>query len=276
MIMEYEKDIYFLKNWYFTTRDYKEKMMWIAHGSSYNNRKFKDGLKIHTSVISKIIIGDTYLEVYTKNSMYRCLFDDSIEESFKFMDNSSLFDESVSKGDLDNLKDKIRNVLKIRKKHYEEKICESIHDEKECLIMVFSDLEDYYFKNFIVKINDKMVYYYMFAHIGMIQDSILIFYDTCESREDAENIDFSYFPYKGNRILFYGWDGYSGKIFAINQGEKELEIDTPYGKFLLQPNNNAYLISEDASEGRITESIAPAVDLYGAWNANVDENGYML
>ena len=47
-------------------------------------------------------------------------------------------------------------------------------------------------------------------------------------------------------------------------------IDTPSGIFLLQPNGNAYLISEDSTEGRIQNPIAPPIDLYSVWEAYVD------
>lgn len=265
--------IKFLRNWYFSSHDYEGKITWIAHGNVYYNSKFEDGLKIHTSVIKKISLGDSYFDVYTTNSIYRCLFGESTERCFKFIDTSSLFDESVNKSDLDTLKEKIISELKTSKKHDEEKIYESIHDEKECLIMIFSDIKDYYFEDFIIKMNDKMVHYTMYPHVGMFQDSILINRQNCELKNDAEEIDFRYFPYKGNRILFYNWEGYSGKIYAVNKGVKELEIDTPYGGFLLQPNSNPYLISKDTSIGRIEEPIAPAVDMYSVWDAHIDDNG---
>lgn len=265
--------IKFLRNWYFSSQDYKGETIWITHGNVYGNPEFEDGFKIHTSIVKKISIGDSYLDVYTKNSIYRCLFCESMEKHFIFIDTSSLFDESVNKSDLDTLKEKIISELEISKKYDEEKICESIHHEKECLIMIFSDKRDYYFEDFIIKMNEKMVHYSMFAHVGTFQDSILINSDSCELQDDAEEIDFRYFPYKGNRISFYNWEGYSGKIYAINKGVKEIEIDTACGKFLLQPNNNPYLISKDTLIGRIEEPIAPAVDMYSVWDVHVDEDG---
>lgn len=272
-IVEAKKDIYFLKNWYFSLERHEDKAMWQVHGNSYNNPKFQDGLKICTSNIKKISIGSFYIDVYTLNSIYRCLFCESNEKSFKFIDDNSLFDKNISKNELNIFIGNIINEVKCAKLNEQEKILEAIHNKEECLVMVFSDLAEYYFKEFVVKTNDKISYYGMHPHSGMYQDSVLITSETCDTNNSTETIDFRYFPYKGNRISFYRWEGYSGYIYAINQGKSELEIDTPSGKFLLHPNGNAYLISVDSTEGRIQNPIAPPIDLHSVWDANVDADG---
>lgn len=265
-----ENKVFILKEWSFSLHDdyedVKAEKLVCAHGNAYNNPNFNNGLYINTSVVKKIVLGENYFDVETRNSLYRCYFCDSAESEFKFLSVAGLF-SGVGTETLGEIERKVLLSVEEKKKNDSERLLKAIPEDDECLIMIFADSKQYYFNDFIVKKGTEMVHHDISVHTGMFQDSVLI------SGKGNKLIDFRYFPYQGNSISFYSWGDYEGKIYAVNAGECDFEMDTPLGSFLLKPNVTAYLIDKASTEGRIPKTIAPSIDLYNVWDVKVDEDG---
>ncbi len=148
-----------------------------------------------------------------------------------------------------------------------ERICVLIEEKRK-------KEAEYYIKSIFMKRAGVCKYSEEYGvHVGTFQDSVFIDRFREEDDLNGENeLDFRFFPYSGNRLKFYSWYGFDGEIYAKNSGKEEIEVDTPAGKFLIPPEK-CYPLMPHSLIGRIQKSIAPSIDKYCIWDAQVDENG---
>ena len=153
-------------------------------------------------------------------------------------------------------------------------LAEAAAEEEMCLVFEFSTEEDYYFKAIYVKWDGEEHYSRgHHVHVGTFQDSVLIENIYEEEFDDYEkDFDYRFFPYKGNYLRFYSFSDFEGTIFVKNSGEQELEVELPFGRFLIPPKA-CMRVGLDVEEGRITERKKPAIDKYSVWEPVLKENG---
>lgn len=153
-----------------------------------------------------------------------------------------------------------------------KKLTDKFEKEDCCIVFDFSDEEEYYFKFIFIKDYGENYYsekYYV--HTGMFQDSVLI-ENVYPKLHDEDELDYRFFPYAGNRLEFYSFVPFEGRIYIKNSGKEVLEVDTPIGNYLI-PAGERYRIAADALLGRTTEHMGPDVDKHNVWDAVIDKNG---
>ena len=141
-------------------------------------------------------------------------------------------------------------------------------------VLSFSSAEGYYIRTAtVVKPNGEVQDVPYRVHQGMFQDSVLL----RGKRTDPfmRDFEFCFFPYAGNRLRFYTWTKVFEPVYLANEGNDDLEIDTPYGDFLI-PAGASILVSRSAEHldrYRIDQPIAPPVDRHNANIAHVYTDG---
>ena len=138
-------------------------------------------------------------------------------------------------------------------------------------IFIFSDRKDYYLDCFIIKApeEDPVVYDAYRVKQGMFQDEVF-----CRIRDD-HLFDFRFFPYKDNRLKFFGWSDDYRPVYVMNEGEKDLEVDTPFGYFLIPPGE-ILECKRGQEKYRIGKPIVPAIDKYCVNDVCVYEDGTVV
>lgn len=135
-------------------------------------------------------------------------------------------------------------------------------------MFIFSDRKDYYLDRFIIKAPEEEAVTCDRYHVkqGMYQDSV-----HCKIKEDPF-FDFRFLPYKDNRLKFYSWSHDYRPVYLVNEGEKDLEIDTPFGYYLI-PAGEMLECKKDQEKYRIEKPIVPAIDKHGVNDVFVYEDG---
>ena len=228
--------IFTLKNWYLEEHGRKEEdsVYWMAHGNVYGNPRFSEGYKIHTSEIRKIVVEETYLDVHTRNSVYRLPFAEMRDrETFLFLEQDAFFEADLW---TEEKKEALKaNILQEAKKKWDTEAAkrkaqlESL--PQDCLCMVFSEKAHFYYEEFFEKKDGIVKQGIMRPHLGMFQDSVLLSLEEL----NEEPADYRYFPLNGNTIEFYVWYGYEGDIYIRNNGCYQLEIKGLAGNVLIFP-----------------------------------------
>lgn len=222
----------FLHYWYVC----EERGGLIAHGIVTGHKKLPDSTKIHTSPVLSIEIDAEQEEAIltTKNTVYRCPL------RYCYFRNQ----------------DKCPEILpdyKVLKEQYQEKI-ELPEIEPGKVLLVLSDFDNYYFHSLCVKDEaGNLMEYFTYPHIGIFQDSFLIY-------NDYENIDLRYFPHFRN-IEFYETETNGMPLYAENIGMNTLYIRLGGMQFSLKPGERKELTEENAEE--IVHDL-PDGDLYPA------------
>ena len=254
----FNKGEFLLKNWCFRCFGYENNNLdgfWMVDGRVFNNPKFRDGMFIHTSDVMSIKVLDDRLKVETSNSIYTCMFKDSKEEFYDFTKASDLFDMSANIFDISMLKQKIEEAKEIEKEKQNEYIRKLV--KTDALIIFFSDQDEYYFSEFVIKDGKDIIRIDKRIHLGYSSDSILITgmhlekeFQFNKHKFNYKNIDFRYYEPSDNRIVFYSWKGYRRDIYIVNLGEKELYVRINLGEEIIKPNGKPHLIEigEDEKE----------------------------
>lgn len=141
------------------------------------------------------------------------------------------------------------------------------------IMFVFSDEEDYYIDSFIVKETDKeaVLYRKYSVKLGTYQDSVYLY--TGDSRY-LSKLKFQFFPYAGNRLKFCSWQREYEPIYIFNASESELEVDVPYGKYLI-PAKTRILCGKEEMKYRIDKPIVPSIDKHNVNDVYVFEDGHI-
>ena len=170
-----------------------------------------------------------------------CDFCNCMERDFQFTEETAPF-LSLTADDLTKLK---KRILDCRRTHQEQEdhiLRSMIPAEGDCFFVVFSDQEEHYFQDAILWNGIKVVHYSSYVHLGMFQDSVLINRPLDDGGAE-EWIDFRYFHYAPNSLEFYLWEGFTGPVYAANQGERAMQVKTPGGTFRLPPDGWPYRIN---------------------------------
>lgn len=260
---------YILKDWYISFVKEKEgKRKYVAQGHVFHNPNFTNGEEIHTSYVESIRLQENCLYVQTMNSVYELPLNccDVSKKAYSFWEEDYLWSEKPEESVVNRIREEIVVKAKEEKQRQEQERELLVEEEKECFVMLFDEEEEYYLKDAFVKGitpngAEYTKHFSYHVHIGMFQDSVLL-----EPWE--EGFDYRFFPYFGNRIEFYSWGDYEGNVLFINQGEHELETDTPCGKFILPADGKPYRINHDATAQRIDEPVVSAVDRHDVWGKN--------
>lgn len=210
-----------LHYWYVNEISYKGKVCRIAHGRVSGHERLEDATFVHTSIIRNIEIDKVASEaiIKTQNSEYHCPL-----EYCKWSE-----------------QDKTASCLpeyEWIKNNYKGKNNDPSIDEGKVLL-VLSNFDDYYFNSLYYKPIDatEKVAYCAYPHIGMFQDSFLIF---C----DKATIDIRYFPYYQS-IEFYMLETKGTPVFIENIGDIVLYAKTNIGVIRLEPGDRKEVSEEN-------------------------------
>ena len=266
---------YILKHWYIDRkrRDLKDnpKGYSILHGNVFGRPGWPDGEPMHSSPIVRSKIEEDTLIIYTENSTYRCQFEDSNHE---YMDKAALsewIEEPV-----DAFISRLQRHVQRKQNHDKDLMLSLLPKDRQsskAFLMNFSPDAEYYFVSMLLVKNGKAYYSEDYdVHVGMFQDSILLGIDEMYEDQIWHGFDFRYFPFGGNRLEFYVWDKEKEPVFVYNSGKEGIEVDCPYGKFIVLPGETEVLAKYN-TQARIDDSIAPSIDKHNQWDAKVYPNG---
>ena len=172
-----------------------------AHGVVTGHWGFSDNTLIHTSAVTdlKTDTDNDEAVITTKNTVYYCKL------------SSCRFEKQ------DNFPDIIENYGLIKERYYVPEKSPDIEPGR--ILLILSDHDEHYFHSLILK-NEKgePEEYRNNAHIGMFQDSYLIF--TLESHTDIR-----YFI--GDRsIEFYALRTNGMPLYIANTGESDITVNS--------------------------------------------------
>ncbi|MBQ6335068.1 MAG: hypothetical protein IJI46_08380 [Erysipelotrichaceae bacterium] len=138
------------------------------------------------------------------------------------------------------------------------KVTEFISELEFGTMFIFSEKKEYYLDRFIIKApeEDFQVYDKYRVKVGTFQDEVFCKVD------ELSDFRFAFFPYRANRLKFFDWSAYYKPVYFYNAGEEDLEIDTPWGIFLLPPKLIC-LCDKDDKTYQIDEPLVPDIDRYG-------------
>ena len=236
-----------LKSWMFRFSDKNERVS--LSGYVYNNPKFRDATYITTTRVLVTEVFDTYVRVYTKNSVYDCYYENF---DLNCMDDAIFDFSEVAYMPLpDNRMESGRKLYQClqnaaQEKYQKEKtmLANAVTNSDEHVVMELASDECYFFKALYVRTKEEEIYTRSCGiNLGMIQDSVLI---RCKLKNG--NIDFRFFPYPFH-IRFYEWRTNIKDVFIKNTGPDNLEAETPFGTYIIPPQA-CYRIADDALEGR--------------------------
>lgn len=141
------------------------------------------------------------------------------------------------------------------------------------VMFIFSDEKEYYIDSFIVKEKDEapVLHKKYSVRLGTYQDSVFLY--TGDSRY-LSKFRFQFFPYAGNRLKFCSWQREYEPVFVCNASERQLEVDTPYGKYLI-PARTKIRCGKDDTEYRIEKSVVPSIDRHSVNDVYIFEDGHI-
>ncbi len=149
-----------------------------------------------------------------------------------------------------------------------DRILSFIRENTIGTVFVFSDKKDYYLDCFIIKAPEEEPVIYDTCRVkqGMFQDEVF-----CQIKDDPL-FDFRFFPYKNNRLKFFSWSDDYRPVYLVNEGEKGLETDTPFGYYLIPPGE-ILECKKGQEKYRIEKPVVPAIDRYCVNDVYVHEDG---
>lgn len=238
----------------------------LAAEIAFSIHKFFNGRFLKSSAVDSVVrYADGWL-VTTQNSLYAlldkaeiCEYPESEAEKIMRSD-SNRFLKLLKKEETD---ERLYDILKKKWDSWTNEIREM---KGKTAILTFSADADYYLTTGTVKDGDTMITVYPDVHVGMFQDSVLLI----NRYDDPVSYDFRFFPYGDNRLKFYSWD-HEYSVILRNEGNESMEIDTPFGDFLIPPGES--IIPVQDKEHRITDHIAPNIDKHTIWETRVLDTG---
>lgn len=266
---------YDLRHWYFDKkrRDLGKnpKGYVILHGNVYGRPGWPEGEPLHSSPITRVEVEDESLAAYTMNSIYRCRFEDC---NTCRMDRSALAEwipEPVG-----DFMGKLADFVRSKEERDKADMLSRLPEDKRytrAFIINFSSVADYYFESMLLVHNGSVYYSTDYdVHVGMFQDSVLLGGHDMYMDDIWRKLDFRFFPFGGNRLEFYVWDRKRQPVYVYNSGHEAIEVDCPYGKFMVL-SGETQLLSKENTSARIEESIAPSIDRHNLWETHVYANG---
>ena len=190
-----------LKYWYITGF---RKGAWkgcMAHGIVHGHQRLADGILIHTSAISAVMVERDMAMIRTKNSEYHCRLD---EASFE------LFDEPGKRYflDFENLREK-----------YERRL--EVPGQGDGALIVLDGEAEYYFVGAAYRCCGEVIEVRVpTVHLGMVQDSVLM---GCFIERTEQAIDYRYFPFPG-KVEFYSWMN-ELDTYITNAGTEKMKVE---------------------------------------------------
>ena len=160
-----------LKYWYITGFRKGEWKGCMAHGIVHGHQRLADGILIHTSAISAVMVERDMAMIRTKNSEYHCRLD---EASFE------LFDEPGKRYflDFENLREK-----------YERRL--EVPGQGDGALIALDGEAEYYYVGAAYRCSGEIIEIRIpTVHIGTFCDSVLI---GCLTDKTRQAIDYRYF-----------------------------------------------------------------------------------
>ena len=200
-----------LKYWYITAVKKGEWEGCIAHGIVHGHQRLADGILIHTSAISAVMVERDMAMIRTKNSEYHCRLD---EASFE------LFDEPGKRYflDFENLREK-----------YERRL--EVPGQGDGALIALDGEAEYYYVGAAYRCSGEIIEIRIpTVHIGTFCDSVLI---GCLTDKTRQAIDYRYFPFS-DRVEFYSWTN-ELDTYITNAGTKKMKVEVKGQENLIEP-----------------------------------------
>lgn len=233
-----------LHNWYISRVEQEEKgVCYIAHGNVTGHPRLRDTAHIYTSHIQKVERDEENNEIIliTRNTRYQCKV---TECNFQITETREMIPE------FDELKEKYGN----REVRYET--------EKDSLLLVFSDHKRYYFEDAIADYKGKRYQFYIHVHVGMVQDSCLIWCDELEDIVNWEWADVRYFPHV-QHLEFYCYDLSEIHLYIENVGDGDIFCSFDFGTMRIKAGERKRVSRENREED-VNKRELNHTDLYPA------------
>ena len=189
-----------LKYWYITGFRKEEWKGCMAHGIVHGHQRLADGILIHTSAISAVMVERDMAMIRTKNSEYHCRLD---EASFE------LFDEPGKRYflDFENLREK-----------YERRL--EVPGQGDGALIALDGEAEYYYVGAAYRCSGEIIEIRIpTVHIGTFCDSVLI---GCVTDKTRQAIDYRYFPFS-DRVEFYSWMQ-TFDTYILNAGTQPIKV----------------------------------------------------
>ena len=141
------------------------------------------------------------------------------------------------------------------------------------VLFIFSDEKEYYIDSFIVKENNEApaLHKKYSVRLGTYQDRVDLY---TEDSRFLSKFRFQFFPYAGNRLKFCSWQREYEPVYVYNASGKQLEVDVPYGKYLI-PAKTRIRCGKEETEYRIDSPIVPSIDKHNVNDVYVFEDGHI-
>lgn len=212
--VEEEKPNVRLFHWYIDCSESHGRTWWYTSGITLGHPKILDSQHMsHSSEIMDICIDEEQKEVCitTRNTIFHCPLDEcdySKESTYTYLP----------------------ELIRFRSEYEPDQ--NRFDMENNSVLLVFSDRDYYYYRYGALMQDGIRLKFRMSTHIGMFQDSVLVF---PEDREVSGMVDIRYFPHPGH-IAFYDLDIPDGcKLYVENQGDRDFYIDIGNTKLQLHP-----------------------------------------
>ncbi len=254
-----------LKNWTIT-REYFGQEVFNMHGTVYGHKspRCPDGTFIHTTRIMSIEDKGEFLEVNTRNTVYT-LQKQSISRKYDAADENAFEDlKSCLSMILGKKSEEILSELKKIVAEKQQKLIEQAPPlENGMFYLLLSGGEVFYYDDAFYKDeNGEIKKEKMQVHVGMFQDSVLLF--GCGVR---------FFPYKHNGIEFYhsidemlavNSEENPEHVFGYihNSGSVPLTVKTAWGKTVEIKPNETITYCRTELEKYPDAELASRADLY--------------
>lgn len=208
-----------LKNWHVDTIEHHGKTYTLIFGVFFNRPGIYDYTIGHTSPVENITIDyeqKTYL-IQTKNTLYHCSFD------------SCFFERQ------DESKITLPDYEKIKAEFYKPIDTQTL--SKDDMLLVLSDLCEYYFQTLIYQNEDGSKGTFSgFPHIGMLTDTYLI-----DDGEHRQTIDIRWYV-NNSGIEFYSLDIGRRNLFVENRGNAPLTIVDAFSTIEILPGERKLIV----------------------------------
>ena len=218
-----------LKYWYITGFRKGEWKGCMAHGIVHGHQRLADGILIHTSAISAVMVERDMAMIRTKNSEYHCRLD---EASFE------LFDEPGKRYflDFENLREK-----------YERRL--EVPGQRDGVLIVLDSEAEYYYIGATFRCGGENIEIRIpTVHIGTFCDSVLI---GCLTDKTRQAIDYRYFPFS-DRVEFYSWMN-DFDAYIVNAGVQPIKVMVKAQEYVIEPGNTIRIpgIKDGGGEGDV-------------------------
>ena len=214
-----------LKYWYITAVKKGEWEGCIAHGIVHGHQRLADGIPIHTSAISTVIVEKDTVVIRTRNSEYHC---NLIEASFH------LFDESGKRY--------LPNYEELQEK-YERRL--EVPGQGDGALIVLDSEAEYYFVGSAYRYCGEVVEVRVpSVHLGMVQDSVLF---GCFMERSQQAIDYRYFPFS-DRVEFYSWMQ-TFDTYILNAGTQPIKVAVKAQENVIEPGCTLLIHGTKDSKG---------------------------